>query len=94
MTEMQFQKHCGFWLIVTANVVPSSPIPVTLTKEALHFSETSALTRVTRRNVSEDAILHSLPANTSNLTYYESCFEIVNDAFNLKVNRYLASRNE
>jgi hypothetical protein len=36
-------------LIVTASVVPSSPILVTLMKEALNSFETSVLTRVTRR---------------------------------------------
>jgi hypothetical protein len=39
-------------LLVTANVVPSSPILVTLMKEALSSSETSVLTRATRRNSS------------------------------------------
>jgi hypothetical protein len=46
-------------LLVTESVMPSSPILVILTMEAKCSSETSVLTRATRRYILEDGVLHS-----------------------------------
>jgi hypothetical protein len=44
-------------MLVIVNVIPNSPIFVTLIMEAIYSSETSVLTRTTRRNLPEDGIL-------------------------------------
>jgi hypothetical protein len=45
-------------LLVTANV-PSSPMLFTMIMEAIRFSETLVFTGATRRQIPEEAILHS-----------------------------------
>jgi hypothetical protein len=46
-------------LLVTADVVPTSPILVALMVKAIRWHETSVLTRLTRPDIPDDGILHS-----------------------------------
>jgi hypothetical protein len=48
-----------FQLLITANVVPSSPVLVIVMIEAIHSSETSVLIRATWRNIQENGTHHS-----------------------------------
>jgi hypothetical protein len=52
--------HSVRQLLVTANVVPSSLIYVSLMMGALHFSRMLVLTRGTQRNIPEDSVLYRI----------------------------------
>jgi hypothetical protein len=69
-------KNVVFWdvlqLLVTASVVPSSTIVITLMMEAISSFETPVLTRVTQRNIPEDGILHLMFL----VTLFSICLEL------------------
>jgi hypothetical protein len=51
--------HNTLRFIVTANVVHTSPIVITMMMEAVSSSERTVFIRVPQRNIPEDGILHS-----------------------------------
>jgi hypothetical protein len=65
-------QGCYASVASSANVDPGSPILVILMMEALHSSETSVSTSVTRRSIPEDGILHVIASLTLIVTLH-SC---------------------
>jgi hypothetical protein len=68
--------HSMLWLLVTANVVPSSSILVTLMMEVIRSSETLILTRAMQCNIPEDGIIRSHVCE--NLKSYMTMKEFIN----------------
>jgi hypothetical protein len=63
-------------LLVTANVVPRSPFLVTLMMEAIHSSETSVLTRATRRHSQKRAFFLNLLGSARSTQYIRICLKM------------------
>jgi hypothetical protein len=60
-------------LLVTANLVPSSSILITLMIEAIRSSKNLVLTKVTPSNFAEGGILHLSEVFDSNVIYAVIC---------------------
>jgi hypothetical protein len=66
-------------LLVNANVVPSSRILITLMMEALCSSETSLLTRATRRHIPDNDTVHNHLSEISDLTWIYFSLQVGGD---------------
>jgi hypothetical protein len=73
--------------MLNSDVVPSSPILVTLMIEAIRSSEVSVLTRATRSNIQADGILRNLMEffPSSEAASFPSSHELTNSFWNPKV---------
>jgi hypothetical protein len=76
-------------LLVTVNVVLSSPILDILMMEAICFTETSIVTRTTLRNIPGDVILHSHRREYcgSYIYFVGEVGRLLNEALNLLLSR-------
>jgi hypothetical protein len=71
-------------LLVTDNLVPSSPILAALMMDALCSSETLVLTRATWRNIPEDGIRHLSPCRNTMCVALTSYKEEANISWMMK----------
>jgi hypothetical protein len=58
MVSSRILRHVALVRTDVSEDVPGSPVLVILMNEALSTSETSVLTKATRRNIPDDGILH------------------------------------
>jgi hypothetical protein len=80
-------------LLDTVSVVPSSSILVTLMKETLSSSETSALARAIRRSIPEDAILNLIFCfcNFSIFSAYKIIFRNIQNWTRMEIQNILST---
>jgi hypothetical protein len=69
-------RACVRESVASYGYVPCSPILVAMIMEALHSSETSVLTRTTRRNIPEQAVPHSHRRENLHTTAKKSVEEV------------------